>query len=249
MTSHLKAMITTLTLIISLSSAQTPDFEAILAKIDQQTTFSTDLTATMQLESQDPKEGTEVQKVQIFRQDATEKFLLLIQEPITQLGQGYLNIEDGLWFYDPESRKFSYTSLSEAFSGSDARNSDFGASTLAKDYKVIGSNEGQLGNFEVWILELEAKSNEVTYPFKTIYVTKDSTLLLKSEDYSLTKRLLRTGYFTSYTKAGESFIADKVMFVDALVENKSTRFSLANISTASIPDNIFTKAYVERVNR
>jgi hypothetical protein len=31
-------------------------------------------------------------------------------EPESQLGQGYLKVDDNLWFYDPESRKFSHSS-------------------------------------------------------------------------------------------------------------------------------------------
>ena len=66
---------------------------------------------------------------------------------------------------------------------------------------------------------------------------------------SLTERLLRTSYYPSYARSGERYIADEQLFVDALVEGKQTQITLENISTAAIPDNVFTKAYVERVNR
>ena len=230
--------------------AQTPeDLEQILMSIDTNSRFPADLSATVTLDERDPDEGDEVSKVRMFRRDADEKFLLLFERPEVQLGQGYLNIDDGLWFYDPESRQFTYTSLAESFGGSDARNSDFQASSLAEDYDVTSVEEGTLGKFEVWVLELEATNDEVTYPFRKLWVTKEPNLILKSEDYSLTNRLLRTSYFPSYAKAGDSFIPDEQLFVDALVENKQTKITLEDISTAEIPDNVFTKAYVERVNR
>ncbi len=225
------------------------NYEEILVNIDKNTLFTGDLSATATLEQRDPNEGDDVSRVQMFRRDSNNTFLMLFEKPETKLGQGYLNIDDGLWFYDPESRQFSYTSISESFGGTDARNSDFEASSLALDYDVASATEGTLGKFEVWILELEASNSEVTYPYRKLWVTKEPNLILKSEDYSLTKRLLRTSYFPNYAKAGESFIASESLFVDALVENKSTKFSLENISTATIPDNVFTKAYVERVNR
>ena len=101
---------------------------------------------------------------------------------------------------------------------------------------------------EIWIIGLEGMNNEVSYPFKKIYVTKKESLLLKSEDFSLAKRLLRTAYYTSYAKIGSSYVADKILFVDALVQGKKTQIALSGISTALIPDSVFTKAYVERVN-
>jgi len=242
----------TLSLLIfpSLATAQAPaDFEELLAAIDTNSLFPDDMTATVTLEEKDPQEGDETSRVRMFRRDDDDKFLLLFERPEVQLGQGYLNIDDGLWFYDPESRQFTYTSIGESFGGSDARNSDFQASSLAEDYDVISSEEGTLGNFGVWILDLEATNDEVTYPFRKVWVTKEPNLILKSEDYSLTERLLRTSYFPSYAKAGDSFIADEQLYVDALVENKQTRVLVEDISTAEIPDNVFTKAYVERVNR
>lgn len=114
---------------------------------------------------------------------------------------------------------------------------------------MTDSSEGTLGDFSVWILELEAKNDEVTYPFKKIWVSKDDSLLLKSEGYSLNERLLRTSYYPSYTRAGESYIANKMIFADALVEGKTTSITLTDVSTTAIPDSVFTKAYVERVNR
>ena len=232
------------------SKAQTAEeLEQILVNIDTNSLFPDDMTATVTLDERDPDEGDEVSRVRMFRRDDDDKFLLLFERPEVQLGQGYLNIEDGLWFYDPESRQFTFTSLDESFGGSDARNSDFQASSLASDYDVVSAEEAKLGNFDVWILQLEATNDEVTYPFRKVWVNKEPNLILKSEDYSLTERLLRTSYFPSYAKAGDSFVADQQLFVDALVENKQTQITLEDISTNTIPDNVFTKAYVERVNR
>ena len=246
----LTALLFGLSVLFSLgtASAQTPN-QDILKLIDQRSTFTDDLSATVALETKDPAEGDDARQVKVFRRDRDDLFLMLIEQPKTQLGQGYLNIADGLWFYDPESRQFTYTSLSESFEGSDANNDDFGASSLAEDYEVTGSGEGTLGNFAVWILDLQATSGEATYPFKKIWVGKDDSLLLKSEDYSLNKRLLRTSYYPSYTRAGDSYIANRMIFADALVEGKTTSITLSDVSTASIPDSVFTKAYVERVNR
>jgi len=228
-----------------------PDnFNAMLVNIDEQSNFyRNDFSAKVGLVIEEPNEATDIKSARFFRRDRDDKFLMLILLPESSLGQGYLRVEGNLWFYDPDSRKFTHTSMKENFQNSDAKNSDFSQSTLAEDYKVVSNNEGKLGNFEVWILELSGQHNEVTYPHKKIWVSKKDGLLLKSEDYSLTKRLLRTSYFTSYSKIGQSFIADKIIFVDALVAGKKTSITMSEISLNPIPDTVFSKAYVERVNR
>ncbi len=221
----------------------------LLARIDTNTNFKgTDLSALMTLISEDPTDGIEKSKVLQFRSDDDDKFLLLIQEPATKQGQGYLMIDDNLWFYDPQSRKFSHTSMKEQFNSSDANNSDFNQSSLTDDYTVVALSEEKLGKFDVYRVELKAKNNEVTYPKQVLYVTQNSILVLKSEDYSASDRLLRTSYYPSYTQAGSSFIPNKMIFIDNLVEGKKTTITLSDISVKEIPDSIFTKSYVERVN-
>ena len=234
------------------ASAQSgvPDFPALLKVIDARSNFdNTDFSARLSMVSEDPTEGTETRSVQMFRRDRSDSLLLLILKPESELGQGYLRVEDSLWFYDPESRKFTHSSVKENFQGTDAKNSDFGLSSLAEDYTVKTSAEGKLGAYDTWILDLQARHDEVTYPSKRIWITRKDGLLLKSEDYSLSRRLLRTAYYTSYARVGTALVCDKTTYVDALVPGKKTTMAMSEISMQAIPDTVFTKAYVERVNR
>ena len=226
------------------------DTHALLTEIDRQRTFGErDFTAVMTMISEDPEDGVERLVVQQFRRDADDAFLILFRDPAVQRGQGYLRQGDNLWFYDPDSRKFSHTSLKESFQGTDARNSDFGEVSYADDYAVRTVEEGTLGKYAVWVLDLQATSEEVTYPFLKAWVTREGSLVLKTEDYSLTERLMRTSYFPRYARVGDSVVPTEMIFVDELVEGKKTRISLSELSEAAIPDSVFTKAYVERANR
>lgn len=234
-----------------LSALSVEEAQNILAEIDAQKNFDeTDFSAVMTMISEDTEEGSEKSVVRMFRRDAEDSFLMLIQEPTVKKGQGYLNIGDNLWFYDPESRKFSHTSMNDKFNDSDANNSDFRMSSLADDYRVASTEEGRLGSYEVYIFGLEAQNKEITYPTRKIWVSRENRVILKSEDYSAGGRLLRTGYFPSYAKVGEdAYIATSRIFKDELIDGKKTRMQLTDISTRSLPDSIFTKTYVERVNR
>jgi outer membrane lipoprotein-sorting protein len=221
----------------------------ILKIIDGQSNFEgSDFSATLSMLSEDPEDGIDKTVVYQFRDDDEDKFLLLIKEPTINKGQGYLLIDDNLWFYDPDSRKFSHTSMKEQFNDSDANNSDFTSSSLVEDYEVVGVEEGKLGNYEVNILSLEAVNNEVTYPYQKIYVAKNSNVILKKEEFSKSNTLLRSSYYTKYKLVDGNYIATYMIFQDELVEGKKTTIQISNISTDDLPSSVFTKSYIERVN-
>ncbi len=227
-----------------------PDWEEVLQTLDFRSNFTdTDFSSTMTMIREDPEEGISKSVVSMFRRDREDKFLMLTLEPNNRKGQGTLRSGDNMWFYDPESRQFSHTSLKENYGETDAKNSDFRGKTLAEDYNVVSHSQGKLGSFDVWILELESENDEVAYPFEKMWIDKKSMLLLKTEDYSLSKRLLRISYYPNYARVGEVYAPVKMIFVDALVEGKKTQISISDISIETLPDSVFTKAYVERVNK
>jgi len=234
----------------ALSALTVQEAQEKLSVIDEQSNFENlDFSAVMTMITEDAEKGIEKNVIQQFRRDSDDKFLMLFQEPVIQKGQGYLMIDNNLWFYDPESRKFAHTSMKDSFGDSDARNSDFGEAYLAEDFTVTAVEEGKLGKYDVYIIDLQAKNNEVTYPARKIWVTKNSSLILKSEDFSETGRLMRTSLYPSYAKVGDKFMPTRMIFTDELIEGNKTQISITDLSTKDLPDTLFTKAYVERVNR
>ncbi|MBN1523208.1 MAG: outer membrane lipoprotein-sorting protein [Spirochaetales bacterium] len=240
----------TILLLITTSLVASPNFQKMLEDIDRQSNFDNkDFSSQVTMIHEDPEEGIDKTVLRQFRRDRDDMFVILLQSPEVKKGQGYLRAEENLWFYDPESRKFSHSSMKENFQGSEAKNSDFRMWTYSKDYTVESWADGKLGNFDVWILDLKATHNEVTYPYKKFWITKNENLLLKTEDYSLNKRLMRTSLFLSYTKSGDTYIPNKIIFIDELIKGKKTQITFEDISTMPIPNSVFTKAYIERVSR
>ena len=231
-------------------AAENPDYHKILATIDEQSNFTnTDFSTLLNIIRKDPDEGTKVMKVSSFRRDSEDKFVMLTLEPQAEKGQGYLMIDSNLWFYDPESRKFSHTSMKESFSNTDANNSDFRRSSRSTDYAVTSGTEGTLGKYDVYVLELQANNNEVAYPHLKMWIQKENDLVLKVEDYSLNDRILRTEYYPSYVKLDGRYLPSRMIFVDALTPGKQTDISLSDMSLAKLPDSVFTKAFIERASR
>ena len=249
-TAIIKALIPVLFLAAAAAFGQNINTDKILESLDNnRNVLKKDIAMVMTFISEDPEKGVEKNVVRQFRRDSDDKFLMIFQEPEVKKGQGYLRVDDNLWFYDPESRKFTHSSMKERFGGTDARNSDFGRSSLKNDYAVTSAVEGKLGKYDVYILDLQAKNDEVTYPREKYWVTRDNYLLLKSEDYSSTGRLMRTSMFPSYTKVETYFLPSQMIFIDNLVVGKKTQISMTEISLAPLPDSVFTKSYLERVNR
>jgi len=176
--------------------------------------------------------------------------------PLINKGQGYLKQNKTLWFYDPESRRFNTTSNADRFQNTNARNSDFTRSTLAQDYKVTAGEDAVLGRFDCRLLTLEAITTDVTYPKMKVWISNDG-LLRKSEDYSLSGQLLRTSAIPDYYQIGGRFVPRQILFVDALrgavingaFMNEKTQISIAKPSFAKVADSVFSKTFLEAVNK
>jgi outer membrane lipoprotein-sorting protein len=227
-----------------------PDPVALLKELDQLSDFSgKDFSAVFTIVTQKPGEKDSVTQAHIFRRDTKKQFLILILLPEVNKGQGYLREEDNVWFYDPTSRKFSHSSVKENLQNTKAKNSDFTLSSFAEDYEVTSMTEGTLGKFPVWILDLKAKTNEVSYERVVLYIRKDRTMLLKREDYSVNGRLMRTTAYPKYVELDGKLLPSQILILDEINKGEKSQITMAEQSVAPLPDKVFTKAFLEQVSR
>jgi outer membrane lipoprotein-sorting protein len=238
-------------------SAQSAGSENILEEIDAQVSYlDQDFSAEYTVTQEKPGQGRSITRAAVFRRDREDKFVILILEPLVDKGKGYLKIGDTLWIYDPVSRRFNVTSAKNRFQNSNARNSDFTSSTLARDYHVVERSREPLGAYDTRVYELEALNDEVTFPFMKIWVDENN-LVRKFEDYSLSRQLLRTVAIPTYQRVGERFVPVHIVMVDALqgrtvdgvFRNERTIIQVAKPTLGELPDLMFTQAYLERASR
>jgi hypothetical protein len=183
-------------------------------------------------------------------------YVIIIMQPTVSKGQGYLKQGKTLWFYDPESRRFNTTSSQDRFQNTNARNSDFTRSTLAEDYRITGGEGEILGRFKCRVLTLEGLTDELTYPKMKIWISEDG-LVRKTENYSLSGQLLRTSAFPDYHQIGSRFVPRRILFVDALrgavingeFVNEKTQITISKPSFEKVPDSVYSKTFLETVNR
>ena len=229
----------------------------LLEKADSLVSYmNSDFSAEYKIVQERPGQNRTSTTTAIFRRDAQEMYVIVVLEPAVSKGQGYLKQGKTLWFYDPESRRFNSTSSQARFQNTNARNSDFTRSTLAQDYRVLDGENAQLGRFSCRVLTLEAVTDEVTYPRMKIWISDDG-LVRKTEDYSLSGQLLRTSAIPDYHQIGQRFVPKSIVFVDELrgavinggFVKERTLVSIARPSFDRVADSVFSKSYLETVNR
>jgi len=226
-----------------------PDVAALLGQLDTLTNFQGDFTAEYTEVTQHPGQQPSVYRHDVYRRDRIGAMTIVMRYPDSQKGQGYLEVDNNFWFYDQNSRLFSHASLKENWQNTDAMNSDFFRTNWARDYGAVSWSEGTLGVYPVLILDLKGTNDQVTFPFKKVWIRKDIGILLKAEDYSFSKLLMRTVYYPQYVKIEDHYVADRMLIIDNLNVGAKTEMTLANISLATLPDYTFTKAFLQQVNR
>jgi outer membrane lipoprotein-sorting protein len=233
-----------------MASAEVPDMAKVLQRIDEMSNFEGgDFSSEITVVTSKPGEENEVIVARYFRRDKAKQMVLVILKPDVQKGQAYLALGDDIWFYDPESRKFAFSSFKDRFSDSGAQNSDFSSSQLHEDYDVESAEAGKLGKNEVWVAVLKAKDKTVAVPKRKLWIQKESNLVLKEEQYSLSDRLLRTLYIPNYQKVSSSFVPAMMLEVDNVKIGEKAQITFKDPSVSKLPDNVFTKAYLERVSQ
>jgi outer membrane lipoprotein-sorting protein len=231
--------------------------QELLAKVDSLVSYyGVDFSAEYTIVQEKPGQGLSTTVAGIFRRDSSESFVIIIMEPSISKGQGYLKQGKTLWFYDPESRYFNTTSNADRFQNTNARNSDFTRSTLSEDYRVTAGEDVALGRFNCRLLTLEAVTKDVTYPKMKVWISEDG-LLRKSEDYSLAGQLLRTSAIPDYYQINGRFVPKQILFVDALqgavingkFMNEKTQITISRPSFNKVADSVFSKTFLESVNK
>jgi outer membrane lipoprotein-sorting protein len=226
------------------------DVNKILKDLDELGDFDNqDFSAVYTIVSQKPGEKDSVSSVQLFRRDKKEQFTMIVLLPEVNKGQGYLREEDNVWFYDPTSRKFSFSSIKENIQDSEARNSDLTLRGFAVDYESTGVKEGTIGSIPVWVIDLKAKTDDVSYERLVLHVAKSQTVLLKEEAYSVSGRLMRTTVYGKYVKLGGKQLPSQIIILDELNPGERSQLTMTQQSVSAIPDRVFTKAYLEQVSK
>lgn len=232
------------------------EMKKLLATIDDRQRNGGDYKALIYLEQKEKDKTDVVREAVIYRRDAKDQLMILMTKPKGEAGKGYLRLDKNLWSYDPNTGKWDRRTERERIAGTDSRRADFDESRLAEEFDGKLEGEEKLGKFTTWKLVLTAKQGvDVAYPVVHLWVDKDTSNILKRQEYALSGRLMRTSYFPKWMKLfSESKKADvwypqEMRFYDEVEKANSTVIVVKSVDLRSLEENIFTKAWLESKSR
>jgi len=219
-----------------------------LKAVDLQASYlGVDFSAEYTVVQKKADQGESSTTLAVFRRDSQDKYVLVILKPDADKGKGILRSGNTLEKYDPISRRFDVSSAKDRFQNSNMRFSDFNASTLAVDYKVIKKTSEKLGKLDTTVLTLEAQNNEVSFSRVKIWVTSDNLIRMR-EDYSLSDQLLRSTAIPKYVKIGSRSVPVNIVMVDNL-SGERTLITISNPQFEKLGELIFSRDYLEKLRR
>ncbi|HEX8440709.1 outer membrane lipoprotein-sorting protein [Archangium sp.] len=229
--------------------------QQLLKTLDERSNTPTDyraqMTAFVKRET-----GTAVRELQLFRRDREERLVVLFTAPKTEAGKGYLHEEKNLWSYDPNVGRWERRTERESIGGTESRRSDFDQTQYATGFDATYEGTDKLGNLTAHRIALKVKEGrDVAFPLLKVWVDVASGNQLKREEYALSGKLLRTALSSGWKKVAvpgrqEPFwYPEEIRLYDELHKGNSTAFKCKGVDMRPLPNNLFTKAWLESKSR
>ncbi|NBO37937.1 outer membrane lipoprotein-sorting protein [bacterium] len=233
-----------------------PELKKLVVEIDDRQRNSGDYKSTVFVEQTEKGKVTQAFEATVFRRDGDEKWMILFTKPKSEAGKGYLRLEKNLFLYEPALGKWERRTDRSGIGGTNSRRSDFDQSKLAVEYTAKFIGEEKLGKFDVLHISLSAKPEaDVASPLLHLWVDKDSRNILKRQERSLSDKLLRTLYYPGWdkkfskSKGADVYIPKQIRIIDEVEKGNGTTVVLRESNLDPLPENIFTKAWLESQSR
>ncbi|MGD2035771.1 MAG: outer membrane lipoprotein-sorting protein [Bacteroidales bacterium] len=244
----MKKTIIILLLLPVITWAQEPTGREILNRIDKNMTAkSTITTSKMVIHGARQTRTIEAKTWGIGNEKAFTEYL----SPPREQGTKMLKLEDQLWIYSPGSDRTIQISghmLRQSLMGSDLSYEDMMEnSKLLEEYDAVVIGSETMEERDCWIVELQAKTAEVNYQVRKIWVDKIRYIPLKEELYAKSGQLLKRMELFDITKIGSRWYPKKMVFKDMLKKGAGTEFIIVDIEfDKEIPEYIFSKAALKK---
>lgn len=240
----MKSLLFALLLINASLYAQYPSGNEILDRIDMNMSSENRIvTSKMIIHGQRTSRTIESKSWAVGDKQAYTEYLA----PAREKGTKMLKLEDQLWIYSPSTDRTIQISghmLRQSVMGSDLSYEDMMEdSKLIDNYDAAVIGEEPVVEQNCWILELQAKTSEVAYQIRKIWVDKERYIPLKEELYAKSGKLLKRTELFDIQKLGNRWFPKRIVFKDMLKMGDGTEFIIESIQfDQEIPEYIFTKA-------
>ena len=233
-------------------AASKAELVELLKGVDDRQRNQGDWRSNAYIEQKEKDKVAVVYEALVFRRSADQRFMILFTKPKASQGQGYLRVDQNLWFYDPAVGKWERRTERERIGGTNSRRSDFDESRLAEEYDPEDSGEEKLGVYTAQVMTLKGKPGlDLAFPVLKLWIDKATKNELKRQEFALSGRLLRTSYYPKWQKIySESRKADiwypqEIRFYDEVEKQNSTLILIKSVDLKPLEANLFTKAWLE----
>lgn len=238
------------------AAPSTEEMVQMLKVVDDRQENNGDFKSLVYLEQKESGKADLVYQIAVYRRDLDDKLVLLFLMPKEQAGQGYLRVDNNLFFYDPSVGKWERRTERERIGGTDSNRQDFDQSRLHEEYAPAFVAEEKLGAYAVNHLLLTATTEaDVAYPVVHLWVDKATGNVLKRQDLALSGKLMRTSLYPkwekafSQTKQADVYYAREIRIFDEIEKGNQTTIVIQSLDLSALDDSIFTKAWLESKSR
>jgi len=224
--------------------AQYPSGEEILNRIDENLSSENRVvTSKMVIHG---SRGDRTIESKSWSEGDTKAFTEYLSPP-READTKMLKLEDQLWIYSPSTDRTIQISghmLRQSVMGSDLSYEDMmDDSKLIDDYYAVVIGEEVIEDRNCWVLELNAKNEDVSYQIRKIWVDRERYIPLREELYAKSGKLLKRMELTDIRHMGGRWFPGKMVFKDMLKKGDGTEFIIDEIRfDVDIGEHVFTKA-------
>jgi outer membrane lipoprotein-sorting protein len=227
---------------------QVPDGTELLNKIDQN--MSSDnrvLTSKMVIHGRRGSRTVESKSWAVGDKKSYTEYLAPAREKDTKM----LKLEDQLWMYSPSTDRIIQISghmLRQSVMGSDLSYEDMmDDKKLQKHYTAVVTGTDSVDNRRCWVVELKAKTKDIAYEMRKLWVDQQRYLPLRQELYAKSGKLLKRMELSNIVQLDQRWYPMRILFKDMLKEGKGTEFIVDEIEfDVEIPGYRFSKATLRR---
>jgi hypothetical protein len=176
-----------------------------------------------------------------------EQVFVKFTAPPRDVGRSLLYLDRDLWIYLPSAGKPVRIPLSQRLVGQVA-NGDIARVNYAGDYHAELVRDETVNGKVCSVLKLTAKTKEVTYASLLYWVAKDSFRPMKAEFYTLSGKLLKTGYWDNDQVVNGGLRPMRLTLIDGIKNDARSILDYANLRLQALPDKMFNKNYMKQLD-
>lgn len=171
--------------------------------------------------------------------------------PAREEGTKMLKLEDQLWIYSPSTDRTIQISghmLRQSVMGSDLSYEDMMENRkMTEVYDATVESSEEVEGRPVWVLDLQARVEDVAYASRKVWIDKERFIPLKEELYAKSGQLLKRSEMSNVKLIDGRWFPTTIIYKDMMKQGDGTEFTMTSINfNQVIEEYLFTKAALKQ---